>query len=55
MICLKQKKAPAERLLSRRESAGDCSQKHARYHDLVSRYQKLLLRRYLRHRRDPLN
>lgn len=41
------KKAVADRLLALREKAGDDIEKNRRYHILVTRYQKFLLRRYL--------
>ena len=55
MLHERTKKSVAERLLARREAAGDNRQKHVRYHMLVTRYQKFLLRRYLIRRLGSLN
>jgi hypothetical protein len=41
------RKRITERLLAKREQAGDNEEKHRRYHQLVSRYQKIVLRHYL--------
>jgi len=41
------------RLLEIREEAGDNIEKHARYHELINRYQRILMKSYLvryRHR-----
>ncbi len=46
-VMVKSKPPVAERLLARREAAGGSLSKHARYHVLVTRYQKLVLRRYM--------
>ncbi len=37
----------AQRLLEMRAQAGSSVERHARYHSLVNRYQRLLLRNYL--------
>jgi len=54
-LLFKPKKPAAERLLVMREQAGGNSEKHLRYHVLVSRYQKLLLRRYIYRRLREFN
>lgn len=41
------KKTIADKLLALRAEAGDDEEKNRRYHALVTRYQKFLLRRYL--------
>lgn len=43
----------AERLLKLRQHAGGNAQKHAHYHSVVNRYQRMLMRNYLtRYRRQ---
>lgn len=45
-----EKKTATERLLAKREAAGACHAKNLRYHLLVTRYQKWVLRRYVERR-----
>jgi hypothetical protein len=46
-LALKHKPSVTDRLLAVREQAGEDPAKHARYHRLVTRYQKWLLREHV--------
>lgn len=41
------RKRITDRLLAKREEIGDNPEKNLRYHQMVTRYQKLLLRHYI--------
>jgi hypothetical protein len=41
------RKRITERLLAKREQIGDNPEKNRRYHELVTRYQKIILRNYI--------
>jgi hypothetical protein len=49
------RKRITERLLAKREQAGDCPDKNRRYHILVTRYQKIILRKYISQNRRSKN
>ncbi len=48
------KPSVTERLLAKREQAGESFAKHTAYHALVSRYQRWVLKIYLKHRNEPV-
>ncbi len=50
---LRPKPRVTERLLDIRHQAGEDILKHARYHKMLNRYQRILLRTYLLKKRFP--
>jgi hypothetical protein len=49
------RKRITERLLAKREQIGDNPEKNRRYHIMVTRYQKLILRNYISRSRHSKN
>ncbi len=49
------RKRITERLLAKREAAGDDLEKNRRFHKLVTRYQKLILKNYIARNRRSNN
>lgn len=41
------RKKITDRLLAKREKAGDCLEKNKQFHRLVTRYQRFILRQYI--------
>lgn len=51
---VKARSSVTRRLLEIREQAGDSVEKHAHYHELINRYQRVLMKNYLVRYRNRL-